>query len=46
MFMASLRATPIEMLDEYISNTKYHIVHKKSYEEFPEYPFFISKVRK
>ncbi len=28
MFMASLKYTPVEMLEEYISNTKYHIVQK------------------
>lgn len=46
MFMASLKYTPVEMLEEYISNTKYHIVQKNVYEVFPEYPFFISKIRK
>lgn len=46
MFMASLKYTPVEMLEEYISNTKYHIVQKNVYEVFLEYPFFISKIRK
>ncbi|WP_236633974.1 class I SAM-dependent methyltransferase [Paenibacillus polymyxa] len=46
MFMASLKYTPVEMLEEYISNTKNHIVQKNVYEVLPEYPFFISKIRK
>ncbi|MNC39368.1 Ubiquinone/menaquinone biosynthesis C-methyltransferase UbiE [compost metagenome] len=46
MFMASLKYTPVEMLEEYISNTTYHIVQKDLYEAFAAYPFFISKIRK
>ncbi|WP_052769872.1 bifunctional 2-polyprenyl-6-hydroxyphenol methylase/3-demethylubiquinol 3-O-methyltransferase UbiG [Paenibacillus sp. IHB B 3415] len=46
MFMAGLKYTPSEMLEEYISHTKYQIMQNDLYEAFPEYPFFISKIRK
>ncbi|MNJ45273.1 ubiquinone/menaquinone biosynthesis methyltransferase [compost metagenome] len=46
MFMASLKHAPVEMLEEYISNTTYHIMQKDIYANFPEYSFLISKIRK
>lgn len=46
MFMANLRRSPVEMLEQYISSTNYFIEHMELFEAFPEYPFFICKIRK
>ncbi len=46
MFMASLKYTPVEMLQEYLRNTDYLLVQKDLYEAFSEYPFYIFKIKK
>lgn len=34
------------MLEEYLKQTNYQLEQKNLYEDFPEYPFFICKVKK
>jgi hypothetical protein len=46
MFMANLKSTPMESLEQYIRDTNYHIVQKDQFEAFPQYPFFICKIKK
>ncbi|WP_242698486.1 class I SAM-dependent methyltransferase [Bacillus sp. SD088] len=46
MFMAHLRYSPGEMVEEYIQNTDYLLEKQKIYKEFPEYPFYICKIKK
>lgn len=46
MFMASLKYSYLEMLGIYIKGTAFQIEQKNVYEEFPEYPFFICKIKK
>nr|WP_144926516.1 class I SAM-dependent methyltransferase [Paenibacillus bovis] len=46
MFMANVKYSPIEMLQEYISKTDYSLEKQDVYDEFPEYPFYICKLRK
>lgn len=46
MFMANLKRIPVDTLEQYIRDTKYHIEQKDLYEAFPEYPFYICKIKK
>lgn len=46
MFMASLKYSSSEMLEGYLRQTNYHLEQKNLYESFPEYPFFICKIKK
>lgn len=46
MFMASLKYASVEMMEEYIRNTSYHMELKDLFESFPEYQFYICKIKK
>ncbi|WP_438494889.1 class I SAM-dependent methyltransferase [Paenibacillus sp. IHBB 3054] len=46
MFMASLKNSGLELLEEYISHSQACIAQKDSYDAFPGYPFFICKISK
>lgn len=46
MFMANLKYSPVQMMEEYIRDTSYRVEQKDEYEDFPEYPFYIYKVKK
>ncbi|CAM3571445.1 hypothetical protein PALA111701_15630 [Paenibacillus lactis] len=46
MFMASLKYSFLEKLEFYIKGTAFQIEQKNVYDEFPEYPFFICKIKK
>ena len=46
LFMANLKRTPAEMLEQYIRDTNYRIEQKDLYEDFPEYPFYICRIKK
>lgn len=45
MFMASLKYSFLEKLEFYIKGTAFQIEQKNVYDEFPEYPFFICKIK-
>ncbi|MCR2807557.1 class I SAM-dependent methyltransferase [Paenibacillus soyae] len=46
MFMANLKYSSLEMLEEYLKQTNYQLEEKNLYNAFPEYPFFICKIKK
>jgi len=46
MFMASLKFPSLGMLEGYIAETGLQVEQQNLYGEFPEYPFFICKIRK
>ncbi|NIK67950.1 class I SAM-dependent methyltransferase [Paenibacillus sp. BK720] len=46
MFMANLKYSSLEMLEGYLKRSSYQLVKKNLYEAFPEYPFFICKIKK
>lgn len=46
MFMAHLKSSPSKMIMEYLKNRKYVLIKGERYEEFPEYPFYICKIKK
>nr|WP_144923976.1 class I SAM-dependent methyltransferase [Paenibacillus bovis] len=46
MFMAHLRYSPLEMIEEYIRNTNYIMEKQDIFDDFPEYPFYICKIKK
>jgi SAM-dependent methyltransferase len=46
MFMTNLKYFPVELLEEYIRDANYYIEQKDLYEAFPEYPFYICKIKK
>lgn len=45
MFMANLNNTPKELLGK-VNNSMIHIEKQDIYDAFPEYPFYICKIRK
>lgn len=46
MFMAHLKNSPYILLESYIEKTN-HIIEKENiYDNFPEYPFYICKIKK
>lgn len=46
MYMANLKRCPVDMLEQYIRDTNYRIEQTDLYEAFPEYPFYICKIKK
>lgn len=46
MFMANLKYSSLELLEEYLKQTNYQLEQKNLYKAFPEYPFFICKIKK
>ncbi|MDQ8734266.1 class I SAM-dependent methyltransferase [Paenibacillus sp. LHD-38] len=46
MFMANLKYSSLDMLEEYLKHTNYQLEQKNLYEAFHEYPFFICKIKK
>lgn len=46
MFMAHSKYSPVHRVEEYLENTDHHIEQKDLYDAFPEYPFYILKIKK
>lgn len=46
MFMANVRSAPFDMLEQYMNGTAHHIEQKDVYTAFPEYPFYICRIKK
>ncbi|AWB45560.1 SAM-dependent methyltransferase [Paenibacillus sp. CAA11] len=46
MFMANLKYSSMAMLEGYLKQTNYQLEQKNIYDAFPEYPFFICKIKK
>ncbi|RIX59231.1 class I SAM-dependent methyltransferase [Paenibacillus nanensis] len=45
MLMAGLNNGSLEMLEIYIRETAFQVEHNKKYEDYPEYPFYICKIK-
>ncbi|MDQ6417877.1 class I SAM-dependent methyltransferase [Paenibacillus sp. LHD-117] len=46
MFMANTRKSPVEMVEQYIRSTEHQMEELNTYDAFPEYPFYICKIKK
>lgn len=46
MYMANFKNSPTVMVEEYISKTSYLIESRDIFDEYPEYPFYIYKIKK
>ncbi|WP_274364145.1 class I SAM-dependent methyltransferase [Paenibacillus thermotolerans] len=46
MLMANARSAPFEKLEQYMQGTVHHMVQKDTFTAFPEYPFYICKIKK
>lgn len=46
MLMAHQKYSPFEVIEEYIRNTDHLLEKQDVYDDFPEYPFYICKIKK
>ncbi|MBM7621104.1 SAM-dependent methyltransferase [Bacillus tianshenii] len=46
MIMANLKYSPFEVIEEYIRKTDHLLEKHDIYDDFPEYPFYICKIKK
>lgn len=46
MFMAGLKRCSPEMLKDYMKDKAFRMEEMNVYDTFPEYPFFICKIKK
>lgn len=46
MLTANARSAPIEKIEQYMKGANRYMEQKDAYTAFPEYPFYICKIKK